>query len=311
MKMSTVITAAAGIALAAAAVTARVVPAASAVPTVAVPAVATASGVSLACPKLATGEAPGSGLAPAGPDVLMTGTLAVAWGCAALEALHDPLSAANVTTMWAWMDNEGVPHDPNNPMNFNFPAGGSTVSGAAGGNAVASHIQAYPTPADWAKAAVEEIGGDPSFTLIASDLKAGNGLEGSEETPELQAELGVYSGGGYDSIPAQYCPCNGDPGSATSPGTSPEHAPASSPSSSSQPPSSSHSPSSSQQHGYCGGGSGGGYGTGWWGSGGGDGDNGGHPHSWDGTGQSGSLDCPHQSVPRYPLPVHVLPPDSP
>jgi hypothetical protein len=254
---------------------------------VAVPAVATASGVSLACPKLATGEAPGSGLVPAGPDVLMTGTLAVAWGCAALEALHDPLSAANVTTMWAWMDNEGVPHDPNNPMNFNFPAGGSAVSGAAGGNAVASHIQAYPTPADWAKAAVEEIGGDPSFTLIASDLKVGSGLEGSEATPELQAELGVYSGGGYDSIPAQYCPCNGDPGSATSPGTSPEHAAAPSPSSS-QPSSSSHSPSSSQQHGYCGSG-GGGYGTGWWGSGGGDGDNGGHRHSWDGTGQSGSL----------------------
>jgi hypothetical protein len=279
MKMRMMMITAAGVALAAAAVTARVVPTATAVPSAGstaqvVPAASavavagsTAGGVSLACPQLAAGNAPGSDLAPAGPEVLMTGTLAVAWGCAALEALHDPLTPANVQTMWAWMDNEGVPHDPNNPLNFNFPAGGSTVSGAAGGDAVGSHIQAYSTPADWAQAAVEEIGGDPSFTLIASDLKAGVGLEGGESTSDLRAELEVYSGNGYDSIPAAYCPCNGAPDSAASPGKSPESAP--SPSSPSSPSLSSSPPS--RQHGSCGGD---GYGAGW-GSGGGwgDGDN--------------------------------------
>ena len=130
----------------------------------------------------------------------LTGSQAVAWAKAALAALGAPATSANVQTMLDWFSNEGTPHDYNNPLNLNTPYGGSTTSTANGGP-VAVHIQAYPTPADWAEAFAIQIGDNPSYPAITAALKSGVGLEGSAANQEIASELLVYSGGGYDSIP--------------------------------------------------------------------------------------------------------------
>jgi len=41
-----------------------------------------------------------------------------------------------------------------------------------------------------------------SYPAIVAALKAGTGMEGSAATPEIASELSIYSGGGYNSIPA-------------------------------------------------------------------------------------------------------------
>jgi len=130
----------------------------------------------------------------------LTGSQAVAWAKAALAALGAPATSANVQTMLDWFNNEGTPHDYNNPLNLNVAYGGSTIS-TADGDPPAVHVQAYPTPADFTKAFAIEIGGDPSYPAITAALKSGVGLEGSAATQEIASELLVYSGGGYDSIP--------------------------------------------------------------------------------------------------------------
>lgn len=133
-------------------------------------------------------------------DTELTGSQAVAWADAALAALGAPATSANVQTMQAWFANEGTPHDYNNPLNLNVPYGGSTTS-TADGDSPDIHIQAYPTPADFASAFAIEIGDNPSYPAITAALKSGVGLEGSNQ--EIASELEVYSGGGYDSIPGQ------------------------------------------------------------------------------------------------------------
>ena len=130
----------------------------------------------------------------------LTGLQALAWAKAALAALGAPASSANVQTMLDWFSNEGTPHDYNNPMNLNVPYGGSTIS-TADGDPPAVHVQAYPTPADFAQAFAIEIGDNPSYPAITAALKSGSGLEGSAASQEIASELEVYSGGGYDSIP--------------------------------------------------------------------------------------------------------------
>ena len=102
--------------------------------------------------------------------------------------------------MLDWFNNEGTPHDYNNPLNLNTPYGGSTTS-TADGDPPDVHIQAYPTPADFAQAFAIQIGDNPSYPAITAALKSGEGLEGSAASGEIASELEVYSGGGYDSIP--------------------------------------------------------------------------------------------------------------
>jgi hypothetical protein len=101
-----------------------------------------------------------------------------------------------------WFANEGTPHDLNNPLNLQTPYGGSTVS-TADGDPVSVGIQAYPTPADFVAAFPIEMN-KGSYPAIVAALKAGTGLEGSAASHEIAAELSVYSGGGYDTIPAAY-----------------------------------------------------------------------------------------------------------
>jgi len=135
-------------------------------------------------------------------DTELTGSQAQAWAKVALAALGAPATSANIQTMLDWFNNEGTPHDYNNPLNLNVPYGGSTTS-TADGDPPEVHVQSYPTPADFAAAFAAEIGDNPSYPAITAALRSGAGLEGSAASQEIASELQVYSGGGYDSIPAQ------------------------------------------------------------------------------------------------------------
>ncbi len=143
-----------------------------------------------------------SSLPPLAINTALTGSAAVAWTDSALAALGAPATGANVQTMADWFANEGRPHDLNNPLNLQTPYGGSTVS-SANGNPATDGIQAYPSPADFVAAFPIEMN-KGSYPAIVAALKAGTGLEGSAATPEIASELSVYSGGGYNSIPAAY-----------------------------------------------------------------------------------------------------------
>jgi hypothetical protein len=144
----------------------------------------------------------GSGLANLPVNVALTGTTAIAWADYALLALGAPKSPANVKTMVDWFANEGAPHDFNNPLDLQTPFGGSVIS-TAGGSPAADRIQSYPSPADFVAAFPLEMN-NGSYNAIVAALKTGNGLEGAAANPAISFELSVYSGGGYNSIPAAY-----------------------------------------------------------------------------------------------------------
>lgn len=133
-------------------------------------------------------------------NTALTGSEAIVWARAALAALGAPETTANVQTMVDWFANEGTPHDLNNPLNLQTPYGGSTVS-TADGDPPSVGIQAYPYPADFVAAFPIEMN-NGSYPAVVAALQAGTGLEGSAATPEIAGELAVYSGGGYNSIPA-------------------------------------------------------------------------------------------------------------
>lgn len=141
-----------------------------------------------------------SSLAQLPVNTALTGKAAVAWGDAALTALGAPTTPANVQTMVDWFANEGTPHNLNNPLNLQTPFGGSTISTADGDPSI-DRIQAYPTPADFVGAFPLEMNSG-SYPAIVAALKAGRGLEGSAATGEIASELAIYSGDGYNSIPA-------------------------------------------------------------------------------------------------------------
>ena len=147
-------------------------------------------------------RASGSSLAELPVNTALTGSAAIAWADAALAALGAPTTSANVRTMVDWFANEGTPHDLNNPLNLQTPYGGSTVS-TADGDPPAIHIQAYPAPADFVAAFPVEMN-NGSYPAIGAALKAGTGLEDSAANSEIASELLLYSGEGYNSIPAAY-----------------------------------------------------------------------------------------------------------
>lgn len=143
----------------------------------------------------------GANLAQLPINTELTGASARVWAEAALDALGAPKTAANMKTMVDWFANEGIPHALNNPLNLQTPMGGSTVSTDSGAPASAN-IQAYPTPADFVAAFPLEMN-KGSYPAIVAALKSGQGLEGTTSS-EIQNELLIYSGSGYDSIPADY-----------------------------------------------------------------------------------------------------------
>jgi hypothetical protein len=102
-----------------------------------------------------------------------------------------------------WFFNEGnnPVHGENNPLNSNVSFGGSTSFGPV-------DDQNYLTPADgiigMADQFITTAGGSQSYTAILANLRSGKGLLG-QQSSTIESELSVYSGGGYDSIPASYC----------------------------------------------------------------------------------------------------------
>jgi hypothetical protein len=137
-------------------------------------------------------------------NVQLSGSQAAAWSKAALAALKAPATSANVKTMEDWFLNEGTPHDNNNPLNLQTPYGGSKTS-TANRDPASDHIQAYPTPGDFVHAFALEME-KGSYGAIVDALRAGRGLEKPDAA--TKHELKLYSGGGYSTIPAGYCPCS-------------------------------------------------------------------------------------------------------
>ena len=76
--------------------------------------------------------------------------------------------------------------------------------GTEDGDPASVGIQDYPTPCDFVAAFPLEMN-NGSYPAIVAALKAGTGLEGSAASSTIASELSVYSGGGYNSIPASYC----------------------------------------------------------------------------------------------------------
>ena len=141
-------------------------------------------------------------LQPSPVNVQLRGAQADAWSRAALAALGAPANGRNLQTMRDWYLNEGVPHNYNNPLNLQTPYGGSWAA-TEDGDPLSIHIQHYPLPVDFVLAFPREMAAYPAIT---ARLRAGAGLEGNVGR-DVRQELWNYSGNGYDSIPAAYCPC--------------------------------------------------------------------------------------------------------
>lgn len=138
------------------------------------------------------------------------------WAESSLKALGAPLTKANLATMYDWFLNEGTPHNYNNPLNLNTSYGGSWSS-TEDGDPLADHIQHYPSPKDFPPAFNLQLRkhgpdwpggkGPGEYYYIITALKSGKGMIGNHSAG-LKYDLSEYSGGGYNSIPAAYCPCS-------------------------------------------------------------------------------------------------------
>lgn len=140
----------------------------------------------------------------------LSGHEATLWARKYLWYLGAPRTNANIRTMVAWFDNEGTPRCFNNPLGLQTSEAGSHTC-TSNGDPTADHIQAYPRPYLSAQAFKREMlhGGPDNngdYHRIVSDLRSGHGMIG-DHSNALRYDLSQYSGGGYESIPAAYCPC--------------------------------------------------------------------------------------------------------
>ena len=132
-----------------------------------------------------------------------------AWSEAILTALGAPLTSANIVSIGYWMQNEaGSPPygivGANNPINVSEPGyGGVPIQSDGDG---VTFLQSYPDVADGvaAIAAYLERG---NYVDIVAALRSGAGLS----SPSLADEIGLYSGGGYTTIPDSYGASQGTP----------------------------------------------------------------------------------------------------
>ena len=157
------------------------------------------------------GQQPASGLTPQPTAEYQTpsGDNQKAWSEAILTALGAPLTSANIVSLGYWMQNEaGSPPygivGANNPINVS-ESGYGGVPIQSDGDGV-TFLQSYPDVVDGvaATAAYLERG---NYVDIVAALKAGAGLSGSN----LADEIGLYSGGGYTTIPDAYGASQGTP----------------------------------------------------------------------------------------------------
>jgi hypothetical protein len=138
-----------------------------------------------------------------------SGTNQEAWSEAILTALGAPLTSANIVSIGYWMQNEaGSPPygivGANNPINVSESGYDGTPIQSDGDGV--TYLMSYPTVADGvaATAAYLERG---NYTDILADLRAGAGLS----DPNLASEIGLYSGGGYSTIPDSFGASQGTP----------------------------------------------------------------------------------------------------
>jgi hypothetical protein len=139
-----------------------------------------------------------------------TGENQKAWSEAILTALDAPLTSANIVSIGYWMQNEaGSPPSgivgANNPINVSQPCcGGVGIQDDGDG---VTFLQSYPTAADGVEAIAQYLNRG-NYTTILADLKAGVGLMSD---PNLASEIGLYSGGGYTTIPDSWGQSQGMP----------------------------------------------------------------------------------------------------
>ena len=157
-------------------------------------------------------QQPASGLLTAQPTAeyqTPSGENQKAWSEAILTALGAPLTSANIVSIGYWMQNEaGSPPygivGANNPINVSEPGyGGVPIQSDGDG---VTFLQSYPDVADGvaAIAAYLERG---NYVDIVAALRSGAGLS----SPSLADEIGLYSGGGYTTIPDSYGASQGTP----------------------------------------------------------------------------------------------------
>jgi F0F1-type ATP synthase membrane subunit c/vacuolar-type H+-ATPase subunit K len=133
-----------------------------------------------------------------------------AWSEAILTALGAPLTSANIVSIGYWMQNEaGKPPygivGANNPINVSQPCcGGVPIQDDGDG---VTFLQSYPTAADGVEAIAQYLNRG-NYTAMLADLKQGVGLMSDSN---LASEIGLYSGGGYTTIPDSYGQSQGTP----------------------------------------------------------------------------------------------------
>jgi hypothetical protein len=141
-----------------------------------------------------------------------TGENQKAWSEAILTALGAPLTAANIVSIGFWMQNEaGSPPygivGANNPINVSQPCcGGVPIQSDGDG---VTFLQSYPTAADGIEAIAEYLE-RPNYTEIVADLKAGIGLMITND-PTLTAEISLFAGDHYSTIPDSFGASQGTP----------------------------------------------------------------------------------------------------
>jgi hypothetical protein len=132
------------------------------------------------------------------------------WSEAILTALGAPLTSANIVSIGYWMQNEaGSPPygivGANNPINVSQPCcGGVPIQSDGDG---VTFLQSYPTAADGVEATAQYLSRD-NYTAIIAALKSGAGLMNNAS---LAAEIQLYSGGGYSTIPDSWGASQGTP----------------------------------------------------------------------------------------------------
>lgn len=160
----------------------------------------------------ASSSASNSGLTPqaTAENETPSGENQKAWSEAILTALGAPLTSANIVSIGYWMQNEaGSPPSgivgANNPINVSQACcGGVPIQDDGDG---VTFLQSYPTVADGVEAIVQYLNRG-NYTAILADLKAGASLMSDSG---LASEIGLYSGGGYTTIPDAWGQSQGTP----------------------------------------------------------------------------------------------------
>lgn len=128
--------------------------------------------------------------AASAPVLTAAGPGEAGYTAAVFAALGAPDTAANASSMAAWISHE-TPWPPVaswNAMNTTLPMSGSWVFNSVG-------VQSYPSESEGVQATASTLLG--GYPLIVASLRSGAGLCGN---PSLAGEFLTWSGGGYSEV---------------------------------------------------------------------------------------------------------------